>query len=295
MYHEMLFMGFGKEIDPQFASHVMGDLSEPVVRWRMKVSNWRHINIAIRNALCKGSLDASIEEDTLSSVHAYQAGHSVATEQRIYGLTHDMVQGVSTASLRLFLKASRDYQIAMLIPPGGLGLRMDNSTMSCFERLVAQGLVKVPPKRAAFNSVATEVLTALQQQTLLTNQLMDAMKQQAADHQRDMQCLMDKIDTLQDALQELAERPHKALEDHEDTWASGKEPVLGQVDEPVDSEEDGWHSPETHHPFSPPMSHLPSPPPTQAKLQHTAQSSPKRSRDYSGEPSFVVSVVGSRN
>jgi hypothetical protein len=63
--------------------------------------------------------------------------------------------------------------------------------------------------------------------------------------------------------------------------------------EPVDSEED--HSTETHHSFLPPMSHLPSPPPTQAKLQHTAQMSPKRSQDYSGELSFVVRVVGFRN
>ncbi|KAF6759674.1 hypothetical protein DFP72DRAFT_844360, partial [Ephemerocybe angulata] len=114
LYHEMLFMDLGKELDSRQGEQGNG-----------------HISTGWRTRLCKGAIDSLLEEETMSSLHALQSGHSVRTESRIYGIDHDSLGGVSQDVIQLFMEASVAYQKMFKIPPGGLGLRYDESLDWC--------------------------------------------------------------------------------------------------------------------------------------------------------------------
>ncbi|KAF5318208.1 hypothetical protein D9611_015078 [Ephemerocybe angulata] len=142
LYHEMLFMDLGKELDSDKASKAMGAAFSVVIAWVLMIAAWRHISTGWRTRLCKGAIDSLMEEETMSSLHALQSGHSVRTESRIYGIDHDSLGGVSQDVIQLFMEASVAYQKMFKIPPGGLGLRYDECTMDVYDSL---GLVPRAP------------------------------------------------------------------------------------------------------------------------------------------------------
>lgn len=128
-------MDMGKEFDPALTSKKMGQETMAVLHWPMTVSSWRHSIIAFKHRLCKGAIDAHLEEEVMSALHAQQSGHSVATETRIYGINQDSFGGVSQDLIQLYLDATSEYHKAFKIPLGGHGFHYQTCLMPSFDTL----------------------------------------------------------------------------------------------------------------------------------------------------------------
>jgi hypothetical protein len=143
-YGQMLFMDFGKEFTSDKLSALMGDWTGKVLGWRLKIRDWRHVNIAWRRKLCGGAVELIEQQDAVSIVQAQQAGHSRGLENLVYGLSPDATLGAPEDTIALFLNASTDWQKVVKVVPGGLALPYKEATMRCFEALVAHGLIRLP-------------------------------------------------------------------------------------------------------------------------------------------------------
>lgn len=125
-------MDYGAPFSADWVSTRMGQISKGILGWGMTASPHRHIIIAFANRKCKGTIDARLEESWMSALHSLQAGHSVLTERRIYGVDKDSLAGVPEDMIISFLDASTEHQKAFHIPPGGQGLPYNRATMASF-------------------------------------------------------------------------------------------------------------------------------------------------------------------
>jgi hypothetical protein len=189
----MLFMGYGKEICPDAASRKMGQLSLTMFGWSMTISDWRHINIGWKRHLVKGSIDSEIEDDSMSDVHAEQSGHSPVTEQRMYGLAHDIAQGISEDRLHIFLNASVRWQHVLQVPPCGTRLPYHKSTISLYTELVGLGKVEPPSVTTKSRDEGT------------TAQLITLITQLQASQDTANKKLLDKVEHLSMEVKNLQE------------------------------------------------------------------------------------------
>ena len=183
-------MNYGTEFKSEQLSKGMANVTRPIVGWSITVSSWRHINIAWKRKLCKGM--SEVVENTLgSTIHALQSGHSVASENRLYGLSPDALLGASEDVLQLFLNASTEWQVVNKVVPGGLDLPYHESTMDHFDHLYNQGIIKGKseattttsssvdknaPLLVAMTEVQETVLKAVQDLSIKVQQLQDALK-----------------------------------------------------------------------------------------------------------------------
>lgn len=101
---------------------------------KLGVNGWRHVSTAFRRKICKRMEDL-FEEDNMESVQALQSGHSRQTENRVYALSADSLLGAPEDLLPLFLEASKDWQIACRIVPGGLGQSYLDSKVCHFQAI----------------------------------------------------------------------------------------------------------------------------------------------------------------
>jgi hypothetical protein len=141
MYHDLAFMNFGKEFQSEDLSRAMATISNPILSWELTLLPWRHINIAIKRKHCGRSIKFLTGEEG-ESVHALQAGHSQATERRIYGLTPESMIGGTEDIMALFLEASTEWQRLFKIVPGGITLPYFDTAMSNYRLLQDVGLIK---------------------------------------------------------------------------------------------------------------------------------------------------------
>lgn len=133
-------MDFGKLFTSAKITDSMTKISFPVLNWNLKISSWRHINIAFKRKLCSKSYALlTDEESTSSSAHALQSGHSARTENRIYGLSPDSLIGATEDIMQVFLNASTEWQRLFGIVPGGAMLKFHQATMSQYGVLQAMG------------------------------------------------------------------------------------------------------------------------------------------------------------
>ncbi|EAU86454.2 helicase domain-containing protein [Coprinopsis cinerea okayama7 len=119
LYQDLVFTDMGREFNSENLSKHLSMIAEPVLHWPMRVSDHRHINIALTRKLCKTSIDDLHSVDPMRVVHSYQAGHSPATEGRIYGLSHEETEGLSADTIVLFVRASISYQRVLKVVPSG--------------------------------------------------------------------------------------------------------------------------------------------------------------------------------
>lgn len=132
-------MDFGKEFTSDKVSNLMGVVSASHLGWKLNVSSWRHINIAWRRKLCGGSIVN--EDDPASTINALQSGHSLTTENRIYGLSPEAMLGASEDVMHLFLQASTDWQKVVRVVPGGVSLPYTQARREHFDALVAKQVI----------------------------------------------------------------------------------------------------------------------------------------------------------
>ncbi|KIK25617.1 hypothetical protein PISMIDRAFT_22752 [Pisolithus microcarpus 441] len=80
-----------------------------------------------------------MEMDENDTVDALQAGHSRATENRIYGLSPEALPGAAEDIIPLFLQASVRWQLIMHTIPGGLELGYTYTNPAQFQELARSG------------------------------------------------------------------------------------------------------------------------------------------------------------
>lgn len=142
MYYDLAFMDFGKEFTSAKITDAMTRISFPILNWNLKISSWRHINIAFKRKLCSKSYALLTGEENASSTsaHILQSGHSTRTENRIYGLTPDSLIGATEDIMQVFLNASTEWQrLFGIVPGGGVSFRFDQATMDKYSRLQDMG------------------------------------------------------------------------------------------------------------------------------------------------------------
>ncbi|KAI6029979.1 hypothetical protein EDC04DRAFT_2898757 [Pisolithus marmoratus] len=121
LYHDHLFINFDRLFTSNDLSMVMAKYSLPRVKFAMTINPWQHIQTAWKRKF-KCAMDDVVEMDMEDDVDALQAGHSRATENRVYGLSMHSLAGAAEDILPLFLQASMGWQERCQVMPSGSGL-----------------------------------------------------------------------------------------------------------------------------------------------------------------------------
>ncbi|KAG2067520.1 hypothetical protein BDR04DRAFT_1120426 [Suillus decipiens] len=137
MIIQQIFMNDHKLFTTDQLSAAMARESTSYLDFNLGVNSWRHISIAFK---CKLGHFAEelLDNDDEDTVDALQAGHSSRVENRIYGLSPDMLS-VKQDLLPQFLRASTKWQLLMHVVPGGLQLAYINARSCHFKQLAKSG------------------------------------------------------------------------------------------------------------------------------------------------------------
>ena len=147
LYRQYMFVNFDKPFTTEDLSRLMAKTSLPHTNVKLTINPWRHISIAFRRKLTNYS-DDILDLDGHDTIDALQAGHSRATENRIYGLSPEALAGAAEDTLPLFLEVSTRWQLAMHTVPGGLGLSYKSASMAAFHLLAKSGQLGVEVQRS---------------------------------------------------------------------------------------------------------------------------------------------------
>ncbi|KAG1848267.1 hypothetical protein F4604DRAFT_1502194, partial [Suillus subluteus] len=118
LYRQQMFIKFDRLFNSSDLSSTMTRHSLPALNYSLTINSWRHIQTAWKRKF-RCSAENLLEEDTEDTVDALQAGHSRATENRLYGLSVETLAGPAEDVLPLFLNASTTWQIRCKAVPGG--------------------------------------------------------------------------------------------------------------------------------------------------------------------------------
>lgn len=118
LYKDLLFVNFNRKFTSEDLSTIMSKYSLPRVQYALTINPWRHIQTAWRRKF-KCAVEDVVELDEMEDAEALQAGHTRATENRIYGLSTHSLAGAAEDILPLFLKASTSWQDHCQVPMGG--------------------------------------------------------------------------------------------------------------------------------------------------------------------------------
>ncbi|KAH0826452.1 hypothetical protein J3R83DRAFT_5442 [Lanmaoa asiatica] len=99
----------------------MAKYSLPHIQFALTINPWRHIQTAWKRKF-KCATEDILEMDREDDIEALQAGHTQATENRMYGLSTHSLAGAAEDVLPLFLQASIAWQKQCQVMPGGTGL-----------------------------------------------------------------------------------------------------------------------------------------------------------------------------
>lgn len=146
LYQSHIFVNMDRLFNTKDLSDAMGRMSLPHVGRRLTVNPWRHISIAFKRKLAHYTEDL-LDLDENDTVDALQAGHSRATENRIYGLSPDALSGPAEDLLPHFLQASIKWQLILHTMPGGLGLPYKSADSAQFQHLAKSGQLGIEVQR----------------------------------------------------------------------------------------------------------------------------------------------------
>ncbi|KAI5980514.1 hypothetical protein EDD15DRAFT_2188573, partial [Pisolithus albus] len=121
LYRDHLFVNFNKAFTSDDLSAVMAKHSLPRVQYALTINPWRHIQTAWKRKF-KCAMEDVVEMDMEDDIDSLQAGHTRATENRIYGLSTHSLAAAAEDVLPLFLQASTGWQERCQVMPGGSGL-----------------------------------------------------------------------------------------------------------------------------------------------------------------------------
>lgn len=139
-YKSSLFVNQTHLFDTDDITRAMKHRSLEALGWPMRLRDWRHISIAFKKMNCKFTEGLLEESQVNEDVNALQAGHTTATENRVYGLSPEALAGTPEHVIPLFLEASIAWQKAMETVPGGLGLPFTDARHTSYHEKAASGL-----------------------------------------------------------------------------------------------------------------------------------------------------------
>ncbi|KAF9474387.1 hypothetical protein BDN70DRAFT_898983, partial [Pholiota conissans] len=137
-----VFVNQNRLFNTEDVTTALEEISLKGIGVKLGVNGWRHVSTAFRRKLCT-RLDDLFEEDQMDTVQALQSGHSRQTENRVYALSADSLLGAPEDLLPLFLDASKDWQLACKLVPGGLGLSYMDSRAAFFQKLAQTGIIQL--------------------------------------------------------------------------------------------------------------------------------------------------------
>ncbi|KAG2028843.1 hypothetical protein BDR03DRAFT_1019277 [Suillus americanus] len=138
LYQTQIFMNNDKLFTTDHLSAAMARESVEKIGFRLGVNSWRHISTAFKRKLGRFA-EELLDQDDEDTIEALQAGHSRATENRVYGLSPDTLASGAEDMLPLFLRASTNWQLLMHAVPGGLQLAYANARAHHFKQLAQSG------------------------------------------------------------------------------------------------------------------------------------------------------------
>ncbi|TEB21016.1 P-loop containing nucleoside triphosphate hydrolase protein, partial [Coprinellus micaceus] len=140
-YQDMLFMDLLKPFAPDTISRLLGEKSSKHLGWKMKIKAYRQMTIGFRRQNKIEGIECDIQEDTMRLIYAQQSGHSVSTENRTYGLSPDLVEGLADATIELYLNSSSDWQRLLKVVPGDTTLPYKQCLVENYAKLAADGII----------------------------------------------------------------------------------------------------------------------------------------------------------
>ncbi|KAI6037645.1 hypothetical protein EDC04DRAFT_2897236 [Pisolithus marmoratus] len=143
LYHDHLFVNFNRLFTSNDLSMVMAKYSLPRAKFAMTINPWWHIQTAWKRKF-KCAMDDIVEMDMEDDVDALQAGHSCATENRVYGLSTHSLAGAAEDILPLFLQASMGWQENCQVMPSGSGLPYQKARSHLFKPKTSTRPTKEP-------------------------------------------------------------------------------------------------------------------------------------------------------
>ena len=125
LYRNFLFVNFNRLFTTDDISSFMRQSSLPHLSFGLTVSTWRHVQTAWKRKLGCTTEDV-IETERSDTIEALQAGHSRATENRLYGLSVQALANTAEDVLPLYLDASITWQRHCKTFPSG--------SVSCYKQ-----------------------------------------------------------------------------------------------------------------------------------------------------------------
>ena len=117
LFYNNLFVRHDRLFTSSDLSMIMKQYTNKYLKVELGLRSWRHIAIAFRRKLC--TIEKSLLEDNIEdTIYAEQAGHTLQTERRIYGLSPESLITQAEDILPIYLKASSEWQSHMKTVPG---------------------------------------------------------------------------------------------------------------------------------------------------------------------------------
>ncbi|KAH7903590.1 hypothetical protein BJ138DRAFT_1020380, partial [Hygrophoropsis aurantiaca] len=197
LYRQHIFVNHHKLFESPQLSHTMADFSLPTLGWNLGINSWRHISTAFKRHLCRLPQDLLDDEDDTAS--ALQAGHSLATENRIYGVSADTLPSAASGAaediIPLFLDVSTHWQKLFGTVPGGLMLTYKQARAEYFDQLVADGTISKPTIGRLRDHAIPAILPAISEDRIINN-IVEKLQPQFSGIQNALSLITDKLSDL---------------------------------------------------------------------------------------------------
>ncbi|KAF9461605.1 hypothetical protein BDZ94DRAFT_1371120 [Collybia nuda] len=140
LYANQLFVNNGRLFLTMDITNMMKRYTQQAVGYSIGVQAWRHISAAWRRKMCSKMAEI-LEDDEYETIEALQSSHSRQTENRIYGVSAEILAGAAEDVLPLYLDASTEWQIECRTVPGGLSLPYPEARSFMYDNLVKSGTI----------------------------------------------------------------------------------------------------------------------------------------------------------
>ncbi|KAI6108376.1 hypothetical protein F5141DRAFT_1216120 [Pisolithus sp. B1] len=154
LYRDHLFVNFNKAFTSDDLSAVMAKHSLPRVQYALTINPWRHVQTAWKRKF-KCAMEDVVEMDMEDDVDSLQAGHTRATENRVYGLSTHSLAAAAEDVLPLFLQASTGWQERCQVMPGGSGLPYQQARSHFFIPKTSATIATATTTTTTTNTTAT--------------------------------------------------------------------------------------------------------------------------------------------
>lgn len=121
-WHTRLFINVNKPFTTDDISSGLRIASLKTLGVALGLQDYRQLSVCVRRAHCP-TLEELIGISGEDTAGALQAGHTRATEDRLYGVSSGYLGSLPENVLEPYMDASKEWQALMRVPDGGSGMR----------------------------------------------------------------------------------------------------------------------------------------------------------------------------